>query len=186
MSPTTILGPLTLSALAACWLESERGWERRFVEMQGHEVSAIEAITAIGDGDLKTARRAGRELGREDQVPLLPDEVRPILTKVRAQGRLLSKARSLEAAARAVVDITEHCSACHQALEISRDPEWGSEQPVERAWQALVFADESQWVEATGALDERALRGAPDWASRRVGLTSTRLGPVERSLVDRD
>jgi hypothetical protein len=161
---------LSMMVLSGCWSGAEQQRARRVWEMQDHEMATIAARDAVLRGDLAGVHTAGEDLARQDVVPGLPDDARGHLDAVRTAGTTLAGVGDLDAAARAVVGVTQQCAACHRSLGIAvvrpmRDT------PREHLWMGLVFEDEATWDKGVeGLSDAGDLASVQGWAARRDGL----------------
>lgn len=150
--------------------------------MRDHGGPARDGLRAVSAGDLDGVHRAGERLARPDPVVGLPEVGRAPLDGVRAGGRALAVAADRGSAAAALVGLSAHCAACHQALGVT--PIAASSDGARAgdvAWTALAFESEDDWLRAVAQLAEAApgLATLRPWADRRdaVGalLASDRL-----------
>lgn len=86
--------------------------------MHAHAEQLDDLNYALDDGNLERAMSSAYWLSRHDTVKGLPEELQPIVDRMRAAARDVEAAEDLEAARAAAQRVGAECQACHAAAEV--------------------------------------------------------------------
>ena len=86
--------------------------------MHAHAEQLDDLNFALDDGNLERAMTSAYWLSRHDTVKGLPEELQPIVDRMREAARAVEAAEDLESARAAAQKIGAECQACHAAAEV--------------------------------------------------------------------
>ena len=86
--------------------------------MHAHAEQLDDLNYALDDGNLERAMTSAYWLSRHDTVKGLPEELQPIVDRMREAARAVEAAEDLSAARAAAQRIGAECQACHTAAEV--------------------------------------------------------------------
>jgi len=86
--------------------------------MHAHAEQLDDLNYALDDGNLERAMSSAYWLSRHETVKGLPEELQPIVDRMRAAARDVEAAEDLETARAAAQRIGAECQACHSAAEV--------------------------------------------------------------------
>ena len=86
--------------------------------MHAHAEQLDDLNFALDDGNLERAMSSAYWLSRHDTVEGLPEELQPIVDRMRAAARDVEAAEDLETARAAAQRVGAECQACHAAAEV--------------------------------------------------------------------
>lgn len=157
-------------ALSGCLQSFEERIDERVIEMRDHEIDAFAALDAVERGDLAAVRKAGKRLAKLDDVPGLPDHVKPMLDGVREEGANLGEVHAWEQVAVPMARLAERCGGCHELMKIEpKAPD--RDLPLEEAFFAVAFREEARWRRAEAGLAAAGAEEASTWADRQQVLS---------------
>ena len=86
--------------------------------MHAHAEQLDDLNYALDDGNLERAMSSAYWLSRHETVKGLPEELQPIVDRMREAARDVEAAEDLETARAAAQRIGAECQACHSAAEV--------------------------------------------------------------------
>jgi hypothetical protein len=161
--------PLFIVALGGC------GEPETVVDhMQRHFADVTAVQMAVIAGDLAALREPAEWLAGHEAVEGLPGEWAPYVAAMQAAAQRAADAGTITAAAAATGEMGLACGGCHRALDEGGqftyvDP---PEEPgtvghmqrhkwaVDRMWEGLIAASDTEWMMGVDGLAEAALRPA--------------------------
>jgi cytochrome c553 len=171
-SPEEVTVILALTLLAGCsTLEESRVVEEEEVrdEMGEHWAEAEQMREAVIVNDLTSFHRLAGEFQKRLPIKAVPDDLEPIQTQLVQAVQAANDAQDLEAAGKAVGQMTTACATCHQTAGVSPElkskvhPTTGEDPPLEMVghhiaaanlWSALVRHDDADFDRAVGQLEK--------------------------------
>lgn len=207
-SPTSPSGVARLAAvlsfagLVAACSSAGRSQSTLADHMQSHFSLVGDMQSAIIQGDLAAAHQAGLRLAEHPEHQDLPRGIENPIEDVRAFSRSVSRAASIQDAARCAAEIGAACGRCHQAADVSLRMETDVMPPpgaatgthmlrhawaTHRLWEGLIVPSDRLWEAGAVALTEDPIFLPDDVAGRESNALAREihdLGTEARRLED--
>jgi mono/diheme cytochrome c family protein len=197
-----LIAVLSLTALLVACSSAGRPESTLADHMQAHLSLVGDMQSAIIQGDLAAARQAGLRIAEHPEHQDLPRGIENPIEDVRAFSRSVSRAASIQDAARYAAEIGAACGRCHRAAEASLGMETGVMPPAEaatgthmrrhawatdRLWEGLIVPSDRLWEAGAVALTDDPIFLPDDAAGQETNALAREihdLGTEARRVED--
>lgn len=197
-----LVAALAFTGIVAACSSAGRSDSTLTDHMRAHSSLVGQVQTALIRGDLEAAHDAGRRLAEHPEHPDMPQGIENPIEDVRAFSRSVSRATSIQDAARCAAEIGAACGRCHQAAEVGPRLETRVMPPAgaaagthmlrhvwaaDRLWEGLIAPSDRLWEAGAVALTEDPIFSPEDAGGQEARVLAKEihdLGVEARRLAD--